>query len=416
MNVDTPVTQATLPTPEAFTTVFESVWAKFIEDEKAAGDEIKCVVQFIVDLHATEREALWPGEETPPPNVAWHAWLGAQMLFEAKPTGRDSAEYADDKMQSGDVKPTSQAKNTSGRQGTNASGRQGKKKKTKGRKKGSKNWTDAEMELMLDIVGSLLPSGHDQFERAADEHSKQAAAKGLMARDWEQIKNKFEKLAFAKKPTGNATPSPCITRAKKIREEIAAVEVIGFASLNDEEDVFSDDKSDSETSSRCNKSRHGGVEGTQLFDENGTPRRPAVYRHRAGSIAYALEQVGHKNKESAMLLGGKLDEFTTQVISKLQGDANPVDMVVGGVTEERFEELQSQVDVLQTQVESLETTMNKGFESVLALLSDKENVHPNMEPNASGTKHLLRSSNKNQNSEPKRQRSSAAKCGGHGHS
>ena len=69
------------------------------------------------------------------------------------------------------------------------------------------------------------------WEAVAAEFIK--LANGKYKRDWEAIKRKFEKMCFAKKPTGNAEPHPNITRAKAIKDKIAANEFIGHATKND---------------------------------------------------------------------------------------------------------------------------------------------------------------------------------------
>ena len=52
-------------------------------------------------------------------------------------------------------------------------------------------------------------------------------------RTGESCKNKFEKMAFAKQPTGTADIPIFVLQSKCIKEQISRKEVIGFAGGND---------------------------------------------------------------------------------------------------------------------------------------------------------------------------------------
>ena len=107
-----------------------------------------------------------------------------------------------------------------------------------GRKKGAKKWADSEISLLLETVELLLPAGKEQWERVS---MKCYQSHKNWTRSGDSCKNKFEKLAFMKKPTGTAEIPIHVMKAKDLKEKISAHEVIGFCEENEELDFDSFD-------------------------------------------------------------------------------------------------------------------------------------------------------------------------------
>lgn len=118
-----------------------------------------------------------------------------------------------------------------------------------GRDSGSKNWTQQEHGLLLSCVGAHLPAGRDAWGHVASMYSSRAAAMGLCARDQDQLKRKFNRLADAKKPTGQSEMKLEIAKAKELRRKIDdrhAVIRSGFHSLDADVSSPFDSASDDE--------------------------------------------------------------------------------------------------------------------------------------------------------------------------
>eukprot|EP00033_Pygsuia_biforma_P004842 GCRY01005308.1.p2 GENE.GCRY01005308.1~~GCRY01005308.1.p2 ORF type:complete len:169 (-),score=27.47 GCRY01005308.1:1524-2030(-) len=96
-----------------------------------------------------------------------------------------------------------------------------------GRQQGIKNFTDAEITTLLDLIADVKPIGADHwsmvFQRFSAVHPSQ--------RTEESLKKKFRSLANAKKPTGDPDCPAEVKRAKHLNQEIQ--EMIHMATLDD---------------------------------------------------------------------------------------------------------------------------------------------------------------------------------------
>lgn len=91
------------------------------------------------------------------------------------------------------------------------------KKKKGGRKPGGKNWSPAEIKLLLHVVEEELPCGRDMWDNVAALCSKMWDGDDHWARGpGDSCKKKFEKLAFMKAPTGAAEVPVEMRKAKQL--------------------------------------------------------------------------------------------------------------------------------------------------------------------------------------------------------
>jgi hypothetical protein len=129
------------------------------------------------------------------------------------------------------------------------------KKRDKG--KGS-HYSTEEIDLIMDVVEKVLPSGEYMWERVAKEYNERKP-RGSACRDMESIRIKFRKFKNEKKPTGDPNCPEHVKRAKRIARLID--NHVGATEIND--DVDSDDENDdSEVSSIISGSKSSSVEGS----------------------------------------------------------------------------------------------------------------------------------------------------------
>ena len=72
---------------------------------------------------------------------------------------------------------------------------------TSGKRKGSKNWSTAQTTLLLDMVDDILPTGKEVWEQVVVQCHEVDES---WVRPGESCKAKFEKMVFAKQPTGQS--------------------------------------------------------------------------------------------------------------------------------------------------------------------------------------------------------------------
>ena len=75
---------------------------------------------------------------------------------------------------------------------------------------------------MLDIAEDLEPLGANNWSKVAKRFKKWAEVNGRPARDFESLRNKFDKLANAKRKTADPSCPPSVRRAKHISSTIQA--------------------------------------------------------------------------------------------------------------------------------------------------------------------------------------------------
>ena len=82
---------------------------------------------------------------------------------------------------------------------------------------GTKNYSDQEVEYMLQCIRCVLPLGHEIWDRVAELHGVHWPMQGRTA---ESLKRKFQTLANQQPGTGNPNIPPLVAKAKEIREAI----------------------------------------------------------------------------------------------------------------------------------------------------------------------------------------------------
>ena len=87
---------------------------------------------------------------------------------------------------------------------------------SKGRSANSKNWTPAQLGIMLQQVRSVLPRGAHDWQQITYQYNNVTKENAEVLR----IKKKFNSLANVRKPTGGALMPATVSEAKKIRQLI----------------------------------------------------------------------------------------------------------------------------------------------------------------------------------------------------
>ena len=126
-------------------------------------------------------------------------------------------------------------------------------------------------------------------------------------------KAKFEKMAFALKPTGQ-TEIPLYTkRAKDVKDKIAQNEVIGYVHANDEpvSSELTDDVSDMDNL-KC-------ASLLDLTDEKSV-RRPKTNAQKSKDLSEAIAQVGKDNLAGTNLLTAAIQDMAGALSGANQND------------------------------------------------------------------------------------------------
>jgi hypothetical protein len=185
------------------------------------------------------------------------------------------------------------------------------KRNTSGRQKGAKKWTKEEVTILLDQVEEDLPAGKDQWEHVA-------VGCIMTSKSWiragDSCKNKFEKLAFQKKPTGTAEIPLHVHRAKKIKELISEKEVIGHIGGNDSDSVRNSDEGTPSSLS---------LRSAKLSDEDGEVKRPPTKKNKTGQVADAIRDLGQNQVEAAERLENAINGMTEALSAQLGQSAIP---------------------------------------------------------------------------------------------
>lgn len=113
----------------------------------------------------------------------------------------------------------------------------------KGRRKsrmGSPNFSEADIEVLLQAVEDHEPIGNNEWARVASIFNTYAMLENRPQRDITAIRGKFDRLANTKKPTGDPSCPPAVRRAKLIAREILGK--VNAFSVGDE-DLETDEQS-----------------------------------------------------------------------------------------------------------------------------------------------------------------------------
>jgi hypothetical protein len=76
-----------------------------------------------------------------------------------------------------------------------------------GRVKGAKNFSEEELELLLDLAERFLPNSRRKWAALQEAYMQVARERGWVFRTSESLQQKFERISIPFAPTGSATPS-----------------------------------------------------------------------------------------------------------------------------------------------------------------------------------------------------------------
>ncbi|EIW51376.1 uncharacterized protein TRAVEDRAFT_41095 [Trametes versicolor FP-101664 SS1] len=89
-----------------------------------------------------------------------------------------------------------------------------------GRQPGASNYTDEDMDALLDLVEVELPIGQNAWQRITDDFNSWARENGRPPRTQKPLKTKYDTLVRTPKPTGSASVPANVERAWEIEEHI----------------------------------------------------------------------------------------------------------------------------------------------------------------------------------------------------
>jgi len=203
-----------------------------------------------------------------------------------------------------------------------------------GRPTGAFNFTEPELNHLLDCIDNILPSDADKWKAVATEHATKYRNKNRSA---DSLKVKFDKICCQSKSTGTAPPPRYALRAMQIKERIANREVIVHSVLNG--NVSSLDEG--------NRSPEGSV---------------SVKRRKTGDHFESLksfgETIGATCKESAQILATAIDGLSKSISDK--------DVTVERMTrlEEKLEASVSQMSEMESMLGQMKSEIHKILEAV----------------------------------------------------
>ncbi|TFY76156.1 hypothetical protein EWM64_g7857 [Hericium alpestre] len=121
----------------------------------------------------------------------------------------------------------------------------------RGRRKGVSNYSNDEVNMLLDLVENCLPTGQKGWKVIGHRHREWAIERRLAGRSDKSLENKYKQLLRTTKPTGNAVCPPDVERAHKLEShindkvssrELNDSDLTDHAHDTDDSDVTSDDE------------------------------------------------------------------------------------------------------------------------------------------------------------------------------
>ena len=88
---------------------------------------------------------------------------------------------------------------------------------------GQKNYTAIEIDMLLDIVAEIEPLGANMWAEVHERYNQWAMAQSYPMRDADMLKQKFDRLANEKKPTGNPRCPAPVRKAKQVARNILSL-------------------------------------------------------------------------------------------------------------------------------------------------------------------------------------------------
>lgn len=97
-----------------------------------------------------------------------------------------------------------------------------REKRKKGGRTGAPNYSNEDIDTLLDVVEEVEPLGSNQWAMVEKNYNEWGENNDRPYRDMDSLKGKFDKLANVKKPTGNPSCPDNVRRAKRIARDILA--------------------------------------------------------------------------------------------------------------------------------------------------------------------------------------------------
>ncbi|KAI0558167.1 hypothetical protein FGB62_230g05 [Gracilaria domingensis] len=101
-------------------------------------------------------------------------------------------------------------------------------------RQGSTNYTANDVDLLLEIVAELEPTGANGWARVAQKFNDDITDADKAFRTAESLKDKFDRLIHVHKPTGDPMCPPFVRRAKQINRDIQAKVVAAVLGKHDD--------------------------------------------------------------------------------------------------------------------------------------------------------------------------------------
>jgi len=89
-----------------------------------------------------------------------------------------------------------------------------------GRQSQVQNYSAKDIDTLLNFVERDLPINSDDWQRIGDSYNGEARRTGRSEREWENLRDKFNKIVKQHKPTGSGECPEYVRRAKRLSQDI----------------------------------------------------------------------------------------------------------------------------------------------------------------------------------------------------
>lgn len=127
---------------------------------------------------------------------------------------------------------------------------------------GVQNFSNEEMQALLDLAETRVPLGMQEWALVAHDYNKWAMKNKRSQRDSQALKSKFDRLADTTKPTGRSGCPDIVRKAKDIAADMegrSAAAPLGTVRSNPSEEAGEDDVAEVEQRSRAIKQEGNAV-------------------------------------------------------------------------------------------------------------------------------------------------------------
>jgi len=178
--------------------------------------------------------------------------------------------------------------------------------KCKGRPVGAKKWTELEIDNLLDTIEDKLPTGAKHWEEVAQKLYEECGYN----RNKNACQQKFFRLADVDKPTGSTFIPRHVARAKDIKEQIDAQEVVGLVARNNSSTSSDEDFEEDENP------RDTALKGSRLMDDDGNLRRPKTKKQKTTEVADMIVDLAAEHNKGTAMVCSALNSMATAIAQK----------------------------------------------------------------------------------------------------